>query len=131
MLSSPAMLRNSVFTTHEPKTDFAKKLRTDMTPGEIKLWSRLRAHRFHGLKFRRQVPIGPFIVDFLCVGHMLIIEVDGDAHFEPGASARDRKREGYLRRQGFEVLRVLNSELVCDLDAIIEKIERELGLANV
>ena len=126
-----AMLRNSVYVTHEPKTAFAKHLRKRMTPGEVKLWSKLRMKRFHGLKFRRQVPIGPFIVDFLCAEKQLIIEVDGDAHFEPGAKEKDLRREEYLKAQGFAVLRFLNSEIVCDLDSAIEVLERELGFTSL
>ncbi len=125
------MLRNSVYVTHEPKTSFAKKLRKDMTPGEVKLWSKLRTTRFHRLKFRRQVPIGPFIVDFLCAEKRLIIEVDGDAHFESGAAEKDLRREGYLKAQGFTVLRFLNSEVVCDVDSVMEVLERELGFMSI
>lgn len=131
LVSSCAMLRNSVYSTHEPKTAFAKLLRKRMTPGEVKLWSKLRAARFHGLKFRRQVPIGPFIVDFLCIEKKLILEVDGDAHFEPGAAEKDRKREEYLKAQGFRVVRVLNSEAVCDIDFVIEVLERELSFTSL
>ena len=104
VVSFTAMLRNSVFLLHEPKKDFARQLRTRMTPGEIKLWSKLSKKRFHGLKFRKQVPIGPFIVDFLCVEKMLIIEVDGDAHFELGAAEKDRRRQDYLETQGFRFI---------------------------
>ena len=60
----------------------AKKLRSDMTDAERRLWYRLRAHRFDGHKFKRQVPIGPYVVDFACLGRKLVIEVDGGQHAE-------------------------------------------------
>ena len=58
----------------------AKRLRSNMTDAERRLWYRLRAHRFNGHKFKRQVPIGPYVVDFACLGRKLIIEVDGGQH---------------------------------------------------
>ncbi|MEK7563409.1 MAG: endonuclease domain-containing protein [Patescibacteria group bacterium] len=121
------MLRYAVTCTHPPKTRFAKKLRKDQTPGEIKLWKALRSGRFHGLKFRRQVPVGPYIVDFLCPAKKLIIEVDGDSHFEPGAKEKDATREEFLRKQRFAVLRILNSEAVCDLEAALAKLAYAVG----
>lgn len=127
LLSSCTMLRYALTCTHPPKTRFAKKLRKDQTPGEIILWKALRALRFHGMKFRRQVPIGPYIVDFLCVSKKLIIEIDGDAHFEPGAKEKDEHREKFLRKQGFSVIRILNSEVVCDRESALTKIARVLG----
>ena len=80
------------------------------------------------MKFRRQVPIGPFIVDFLCVEHMLIIEIDGDAHFEAGADKRDAQREQFLKARGFTVLRVRNSEVVCDVEYVLVKIASKLNI---
>ena len=58
----------------------AKKLRSNMTDAERRLWYRLRAHRFGGVKFKRQVPIGPYIVDFACLSRKLILEIDGGQH---------------------------------------------------
>ncbi|MBI1934405.1 endonuclease domain-containing protein [Candidatus Peregrinibacteria bacterium] len=121
------MLRNSVYSTHTPKTQFARGLRKDLTPGEKILWRKLRAKRFQGFKFRRQVPVGPYIIDFLCAERKLIIEIDGDSHYEPGAQERDAKREGYLRAQGFDILRFGNTQTVQELNMVIEKIGRVLG----
>lgn len=67
------MLRGIVFSTKKPKTTFARDLRKDQTPGEKVLWGKIRERRFHGFKFRRQVPIGPYIVDFLCIAKKLIL----------------------------------------------------------
>ena len=80
----------------------AKKLRGNMTDAERRLWYHLRAHRFGGYKFKRQIPIGPYVVDFACLGRKLIIEVDGGQHAD---SPSDIMRDGYLRREGFRVLR--------------------------
>ncbi|HBH19471.1 MAG TPA: hypothetical protein DEB30_01545 [Candidatus Peribacter riflensis] len=122
------MLRNFLHCTDTPKILFARHLRGSQTPGEQILWQKLRAKRFHGLKFRRQVPVGPFVVDFLCLGKRLIIEVDGDSHFQPGIQQKDRKREDFLREQGFTVLRFKNGFVVEDCDLVLTNIGEKLGL---
>jgi adenine-specific DNA-methyltransferase len=91
------------------------------------LWRKLRSRRFHDMKFRRQVPIGPYVVDFLCVGKKLIIEIDGDSHYEPGAQERDQKREMYLRIQGFTVLRIGNRQTVDEIEAVLTKMRLVIG----
>lgn len=103
-----AMLRHTIHITTK-KTVFARHLRRNQTNGERALWQKLRAKRCHGLKFRRQVNIGPYVVDFLCIEKMLIIEIDGTTHFDAGAKERDALREEYLRRHGFEILRFSNT----------------------
>jgi very-short-patch-repair endonuclease len=89
----------------------AKNLRQAMTDAEQRLWYRLRAHRFSGYKFKRQVPIEPYVVDFACLNAKLIIEVDGGQHAE---SKRDEARDAYLQRKGFRILRFWNH----DVDAL-------------
>lgn len=121
------MLQNKKRTLVPLKTAFARELRKDLTPGEKALWKNIRKKKFHGLKFRRQVPIGPYVVDFLCVGKKLIIEIDGDSHYEPGAQERDAKREAYLRAQGFDVLRVGNRQTVQEVEAVLTKMRLVLG----
>lgn len=74
------------------------------------------------VKFRRQVPIGPYIADFLCADAKLIIEIDGDSHYEGGAQDHDRKRDAFLQEKGFAVLRLSNRKVLEDTDAIIEHI---------
>ena len=97
------MLRNNLnISSEKEKRDFARHLRTRQTNGERALWRKIRAKRFHGIKFRRQVPIGPYIVDFLYIQKKLIIEIDGDSHYEPGAKEKDAIREAYLREMGFD-----------------------------
>lgn len=114
--------------TPKPKTAFARKLRSSQTPGEKALWRKLRANRFHGLKFRRQVPVGPYIVDFLCVEKSLVIEIDGDSHFQPGANEKDVKRELCIKEKGFEVLRFRNAQAVESIDIVLEELRKALGL---
>lgn len=74
------------------------------------------------VKFRRQVPIGPYIADFLCIERKIIIEVDGDSHYQNGAQEHDRKRDTFLREKGFTVLRLSNRQVLVNTDGIIEHI---------
>jgi very-short-patch-repair endonuclease len=97
----------------------AKALRRKMTDAEQRLWYHLRAHRFAGHKFKRQVPIGPYIVDFACLNRKLVIEVDGGQHSE---SLSDKKRDAWLRMQGFEVLRFWNNHVLKNTDGVLELI---------
>jgi len=102
-------------------TRLSRSLRKTMTEEEARLWVVLR-HDFNE-KFRRQEPIGPYIVDFVCYEHRLIIEVDGVQHAE---SERDHKRDAYLADVGFRVLRVWNGDVMHDLDLVTDWIEGEL-----
>src|SRR5277367_6680388 len=86
----------------------ARAMRRAPTGAERRLWRLLRDRRLDGLKFRRQVPIGPYIVDFLCVGARLIVEADGSQHNE---SPHDEVRDASLARGGWKVLRFWNHEV--------------------
>ncbi len=97
----------------------AKLLRRKMTDAECRLWYHLRAHRFVGHKFKRQVPIGPYIVDFACLNRKLILEVDGGQHAE---SLSDKRRDAWLKMQGFEVLRFWNNDVLKNTEAVLELI---------
>jgi very-short-patch-repair endonuclease len=112
----------------KPKTTFARRLRQNQTSGEKSLWYKLRDRRFHGLKFRRQVPIGPYIVDFFCLEKHLVIEIDGDTHFVPGAKERDDVREKFLIEKGLRVLRFTNAQSVEALDWVLDELKRELKI---
>jgi very-short-patch-repair endonuclease len=79
-----------------------------MTDAERRLWYRLRAHRFDGNKFKRQVPVGPYVIDFACLVRKLVVEVDGGQHAE---NPRDKVRDDYLRNKGFRVLRFWNNDV--------------------
>ncbi len=92
-----------------------------MTAAEQRMWSRLRAHRFLGLKFRRQHAIGNYIFDFVCLKSQLVIEIDGETHgYE--REAADAARTAWLQRQGFRVLRYWNNDVLTDTDAVMESI---------
>lgn len=79
-----------------------------------------------GSHFRRQAPIGPYIVDFFCPAKRLIIELDGGHHNEDDAAARDRARQSWLEREGYRVIRFWNSEIKGDLTTVLERIYVEL-----
>ena len=100
----------------------ARRLRREMTGAEGRLWSLLRGHRFVGVSFRRQTPIGPWVVDFLCASARLVIEVDGGQHCEPEGVARDRRRTEWLEAAGYRVLRFWNHEVLAETDAVLEVI---------
>jgi very-short-patch-repair endonuclease len=95
----------------------AKRLRTDMTPQERKLWQQLReVNRMLGTHFRRQAPIGRYIADFADYGRRLVAEVDGGGHSGP----RDTPRDDWLRAQGFTVLRFWNNEVDGNIDGVMQ-----------
>lgn len=101
----------------------AKELRRNSTDAERVLWRQLRAHRFAGYKFRRQQPIGRYIVDLVCFEKRLIIEVDGGQHAEQ--VAYDGERSAWLQSQGFRVLRFWNHEVLQNTEGVMEVILRE------
>jgi very-short-patch-repair endonuclease len=98
----------------------AKALRTDSTDAERKLWSVLRAGQIDGLKFKRQVPLDGYIVDFVCFEAKLIIEVDGGQH---SGSAADLLRDEHFRAAGFRTLRFWNNDVLENLDGVHERIQ--------
>ncbi|MBI1868502.1 MAG: endonuclease domain-containing protein [Methylocystis sp.] len=103
-------------------TDHARKLRRDMTSAERRLWAALRAHRLARLQFRRQVPCGPYIADFLCHSARLVVEVDGATHSTREEVARDARRDAWFAANGFRVVRVTNAEVYTELDGVLETI---------
>lgn len=106
--------------THKRQINFARQLRANMTDAERVLWQHLRAKRFSRIKFRRQVPLGPFIVDFLSHNPKLVIEVDGGQH--QNQQAQDKLRDRWLRKQGFKVLRFWNDQVLTETEAVLEQI---------
>ncbi|MFZ2163062.1 MAG: endonuclease domain-containing protein [Sideroxyarcus sp.] len=100
--------------------DNAKALRSNQTEAELRLWYHLRAHRFMDLKFKRQKPIGSYIVDFVCVERMLIVEIDGGQHSEQ--IEYDQRRDAWLRSQGYTVLRFWNNDVMQQLESVLEQI---------
>src|ERR1700728_4658021 len=97
----------------------ARSMRGTPTDSELRLWRLLRDRRLNGIKFRPQVPIGPYIVDFLCVGAKLIVEADGSQHAE---SLPDKARDAYLESQGWKVLRFWNNEVLQNREGVLETI---------
>jgi very-short-patch-repair endonuclease len=104
----------------------AKRLRANATPHERILWRALKDLPMDGSHFRRQAPIGPYIVDFLCPAKRLIIELDGGHHNEDDTAERDRARQSWLENEGYRVIRFWNSEITADLTAVLERIYVEL-----
>jgi very-short-patch-repair endonuclease len=88
------------------------------------MWSKLRNRQLEGVKFRRQHPIGPYIVDFVSLEKQLVIEIDGGQHIE---NKRDKEREKYLRMKGFKVLRFWNNDVLRNIDGVLEKIRYEIS----
>jgi very-short-patch-repair endonuclease len=102
----------------------ARSMRRAKTPAEARLWQRLRRQQL-GARFRSQVAIGRFVVDFYCPSHRLIVEVDGDIH-EARRDA-DRQRDAALLSLGLRVLRIRNDEVVRDLDTVVRRIAGALA----
>jgi len=103
-----------------PLTDRARSLRLDQTNVERDLWNRLRSHRLGGWKWKRQVPRGPYIVDFLCAEAALVVELDGGQHAE--AVSYDGRRTAFLESLGLSVMRFWNGELIENLDGVCQTI---------
>ena len=102
----------------------ARKLRKKLTDVENKLWSQLRGRQVSGVKFRRQHPIGPFIVDFCCVERGLVVELDGSQHAERNAA--DERRTRLIERSGYRVLRFWDNEVLINLYGVLERISEAL-----
>ncbi len=98
---------------------FAKNLRGRSTDAERLLWSHIRAKRLEGLKFRRQHPIGNYIVDFACLEKKLVIELDGGQHAEPDKEQYDRERDAWLEKQGYRTLRFWDNEVFLNSKGIL------------
>ena len=105
------------------RTRRARELRREMTPTEKRLWSQLRGRRFAGYKFRRQTPIAGYVVNFYCAQAHLILELDGESHV--GKKARDANREQTLQARGFRIVRIWDTQIYDDLEAVMEFIWRE------
>ena len=93
-----------------------------MTKAEWHVWSRLRDKQLDGYKFRRQVPIGPYFVDFVCLSRRLVVEIDGAGHDSKEADVKDARKTAYLESQGFEVARFGVQELDETFEDVIQSI---------
>ena len=104
--------------------DRQRTLRRLMTDAERRLWQALRLQQMGGHRFRRQHPFGSYILDFVCLEQMLVVEVDGGQHQERAEA--DRVRTEFLERSGFRVLRFWNNEVLGEFDAVTARIWQEL-----
>ena len=86
------------------------------------MWNELRAHRFQGFSFRRQTPIGPYIVDFVCHTAGLVIEIDGDSHFQASGPRRDARRTAFLEGKGYRVIRFDNVSVATNRQGVLDTI---------
>ena len=92
--------------SYEITLERARSLRKSLTAPELGLWLRLKNRKLGGFKFRRQHPIGQYILDFYCAEARLAVEIDGEIHDRPDQIAHDRRRDAYLQKQGIETLRL-------------------------
>jgi very-short-patch-repair endonuclease len=105
----------------------ARELRARATSQERKLWQQLRSLRGLGLHFRRQVPVGHFVVDFACLKERIVVELDGGQHSRDAEAARDSLRDVALHAMGFRVRRFWNAEVDRNLDGVVETILAAAG----
>ena len=102
------------------KTSRARALRHTETDAERKFWSCVRDRRFLGLKFRRQVPFGPFYLDFYCAERKLAVELDGGGHYEKSGKASDERRDAQLKFLGIQVKRYSDTDALRQIEAVLE-----------
>jgi very-short-patch-repair endonuclease len=107
----------------------ARSLRADATNAERAIWYLVRAHRLNGVGFRRQTPIGPYIVDFVSHSAKVVIELDGGQHFEDAQEMRDARRDNFLRSRGFRVLRFSNHDVMTNKEGVWDVIAAAVGTA--
>jgi len=107
----------------------SRKLRSELTEAETHLWQRLRARQIYGKKFRRQHPVGKYILDFACIEAKLAIEVDGGQHNE--LQNHDDQRTAWLEMQGWKVLRFWNNEVLQNVEGVLEEIINALTVSDV
>ncbi|QSF53632.1 endonuclease domain-containing protein [Brevundimonas fontaquae] len=116
--------------TYAPKRTVARArardLRRAMTLPEVLLWQQIRSRRLDGIRFRRQHPIGPYILDFYCEDARLAVEVDGESHSLAEAVAHDRQRTEWLNTRGISVLRIPARDVLSELAAVVDQIHRQV-----
>jgi len=100
----------------------ARALRKDMPSAEQRLWYFIRKRQLGGFRFRRQHTIGPYIADFVCVEARLVIELDGDQHGRDAAPSRDEKRNAFMEKKGWMVVRFWNDEVYKNIAGVLETI---------
>ena len=101
-------------------TQSARELRSNLTDAKWRLWQKLKRRQIAGVKFRRQQPIGYFIVDFVCFEHRVIVEVDGGQH--AAQLHYDEQRTRWLEAQGYRVLRFWNNDVLANTEAVAQAV---------
>ena len=109
------------------KTILARNLRKNSTIQERRLWNLLKNRQFHNLKFKRQQPIGDYIVDFICKEAKIIIEIDGGQHNEPENIEYDKTRTEYLNNLGYKVIRFWNNEIYENIEDVVLRLKEEIN----
>ncbi len=109
------------------KTILARNLRKNSTIQERRLWNLLKNRQFHNLKFKRQQPIGDYIVDFICKEAKIIIEIDGGQHNEPENIEYDKTRTEYLNNLGYKVIRFWNNEIYENIEGVVLRLKEEIN----
>ena len=109
------------------KTILARNLRKNSTKQERRLWNLLKNRQFHNLKFKRQQPIGDYIVDFICKEAKIIIEIDGGQHNEPENIEYDKTRTEYLNNLGYKVVRFWNNEIYENIEGVVLRLREEIN----
>jgi very-short-patch-repair endonuclease len=107
----------------------SRQLRKNMTDAERLLWAKIRLKQLKGYQFYRQKPVGDYIVDFLCPRAKLVVEVDGSQHLSDEAIEYDGTRDEYLNGLGLRVLRFTNSDVLTNIDGMVESIGKEIPLS--
>jgi len=110
-----------VSDTHK-QLGLARALRGRQTDAERVLWARLRDRQLGGTKFRRQQPLGQYIVDFISLDRRVVVEVDGGQHVENGEAKRDEERTAWLESRGYQVLRFWNNDVLLNMEGVLERI---------
>ena len=98
----------------------ARRLRKNLTDAGSRLWLHLRQRQLGGFRFRRQVPLGPYVVDFACLAEKLVIEVDGGQHAD--RVEQDERRSAWLAANGFRVLRFWNNDVLANTQGVLQTI---------
>jgi very-short-patch-repair endonuclease len=117
--------RSGTYNTAKQK-EFRKRLRNSMTAAECVLWQSLKGRQLLGKKFRRQISIGRYIVDFYCPEARLVIELDGEGHFSITIDEYEAERTRYLEQEGLKVIRFENKQLYDNLEGVLDTIKQAL-----
>ena len=113
----------------EHKYTLARNLRKNSTNQESVLWQILRNRKFYGYKFKRQHPIGKYILDFICEEKRITIELDGSQHNEPQNIKKDNNRTEFLMLEGYRVVRIWNNDIDNNLEGVYLQLQKEFGIA--